>query len=844
MAAASLSIPSSSVETLSLDGSWRLHRPKTNESYPAVVPGCVHSDLGRAGELSPLDWRDNEATQQWIDGESWIYRRNFQLTEDQLAIAEAELVCEGLDTLATVSINGKILMETDNMYRTWRCAAAPHLRVGENSIEVTFHSTLSKIAEGQAKRPLREWNNYFDRHQGRGYVRKMACGYGWDWGPVAVTAGIWKSIRLEFTRGARWKDLRVRQQHSSGEVILQIDWKVLGEGETCFELWRNEKWISQVSGESSQKTATLAVTDPDLWWPNTLGPQPLYTVRAILTDASGAQDVWERRIGLRSLRLVRERDSIGETFFFEINGRPMFCKGANWIPVRILLPEITREDYRKLLQDTADANMNMLRVWGGGIYESDVFYDLCDELGILVWQDFMFACGMYPTWKADFMASVEAEARDNVRRLRHHSSLALWCGNNELEMGFAGKEDYPWETYGLLFDQLLPRVCAELDPDTAYWPSSPHSPISDRNHSGSDLSGDTHHWSVFFGRKSFESQRTWRTRFMSEFGFQSYPELRTIESFTAPEDRFLMSRILDYRQRSDVGNQTIFSYLVDWFQPPLAFAELLTLSQITQSLCVRYAVEHLRRIQPVCGGVLYWQINDIWPCASWSSIDSFGRWKALHYEARRFFAPVLVSIEEELLAGRARIHVSNQFSTETVLDVRWQVTDTDGKILVEETASVRLPAQSGQYVADLTVAPLLEEYHAHDLMIWAWALKDKTVLSRNWAPLARPKHLSLAQPQIRVNARAAADGILLDLSCEKPAPYVVLSLKDADARFDDNFFHLHPAESRTIKMTSGPEADTCLQSLRIQSLANWMPARNTSDVLSPKPAGYELQRKR
>jgi beta-mannosidase len=834
---------SPAVETVSLNGAWTLQRPKTGDSWPATVPGCVHSDLGRAGVLPPLDWRDNEATQQWIDGEAWTYRRTFFLDEASAAGAAVELVCEGLDTLATVSLNGNIVLETDNMFRTWRTPVASCLRAGENSIEIAFHSTLPKIAEGQAKRPLREWNIYFDRHRGRGYVRKMACSYGWDWGPVAPTAGIWKNIRLEFFRAARWEDLHIRQKHSPGLATLEIEWKVSGAGEIRFELWRDGRLIAEKTTDSSNANAILEIKNPDLWWPHTLGAQPLYELRAILTDPSGRQDVWKRRLGLRALRLVRERDEIGESFFYEINGRAIFCKGANWIPIRILLPEITREDYRKLLQDAADANMNMLRVWGGGIYENDDFYDLCDELGILVWQDFAFSCGMYPSWDDDFLASVAAEARDNIRRLRHHASLALWCGNNELEMGFAGKADYPWEVYGRLFDQLLPRLCAELDPDTAYWPSSPYTPVGDRDDFNSDLSGDTHHWSVFFGREPFEAQRTWRTRFMSEFGFQSYPELRTIESFTAPEDRSFMSRILDYHQRSEVGNQTIFSYLLDWFQPPLAFAELLTLSQITHSLCVRYAVEHLRRIQPLCGGVLYWQINDIWPCASWSSIDSFGRWKALHYEARRFFAPVLVSIEEDLLTGQARIHLSNQSPDDRVPDVRWQVTDTDGKVLLENKASVSAPSQTGHYIADIDTGALLEMYHAHDLMVWAWASENGTVLSRNWASLARPKYLSVADPQIETVIEATPGGTLLHLSCAKPAPYVVLALKDADARFDDNFFHLHPGEKRTIKMTAGP-ATLLRDQLTIRSLADWMPARKTTDTLPPRPAGYQLQRKR
>lgn len=825
---------SPALHSLSLDGDWTLHRPATNEDFPARVPGCSHLDLFRAGVLPSMDWRDNEATQQGLDAESWVYRRAFTLTPEQLAMPNIELVCEGLDTFATVILNGAKVLETDNMFRTWRAPAAPLLREGENQIEITFHSTLPAIEAGQAKRPLREWNIYFDRHHGRGYVRKMACSYGWDWGPVAVTAGIWKSIRLDFVCGARWNDVRLRQTHAAGQVTLDVAWEIEGEAAVRFELWREGTLVA------SSTDGKLVVENPKLWWPNTLGAQPLYDFRAILTDASGAEDRWERRVGLRALRLVREKDAGGESFYFEINGRVMFCRGANWVPHRVLLPSITREDYARLLQDTVDSNMNMLRVWGGGIYENEDFYDLCDELGILVWQDFPFACGAYPSWDPAFLASVEAEARDNVRRLRHRPSLALWCGNNELEgpNAFVPRPEYTWEEYGALFDELLPRVCAELDPDRAYWPSSPHSTIGPRVDSDSDLSGDVHHWSVFFGRQSFESQRDWRCRFMSEYGFQSFPELRTVESYTEPEDRTFMSRIMDYRQRSEVGNQTIFTYLLDWFQVPRDFGDTLTLSQITQSLCVRYGAEHLRRLQPHCGGVLYWQINDIWPCATWSSIDSFGRWKVLQYEAKRFFAPVLVSIEEDLLTCRARIHISNQLPDDAMLDVRWQITTTDGTILLENTTHATVPSQSGHYVADLDAKPLLEHHYAPDLMVWAWASHQGRVVSRNWATLARPKHMSLAQP----NLRTEINGSTVRVTCEKPAPYVQLSVAGEDAWFEDNFFHLHPAEPREIRLTRGPAPEVLAQKLAARCLADWMPAR--AGLLAPRAKNYELQRKR
>jgi beta-mannosidase len=471
----------------------------------------------------------------------------------------------------------------------------------------------------------------------------------------------------------------------------------------------------------------------------------------------------------------------------------------------------------------------MLRVWGGGIYESDDFYDLCDELGILVWQDFLFACGVYPSWDDAFLANVAAEAVDNIRRLRHHASLALWCGNNEIEGSFAGHPDYTWEEYGRLFDDLLPRLCRELDPGRPYWPGSAHSPVGSRAECNDDNSGDAHNWNVFFGRQSFEWQRTWQCRFMSEYGFQSFPELRTVESFTAPEDRFFMSRIMDYHQRSEVGNQAMISYLLDWFPLPQDFAATLLFTQFTQALCVRYGAEHLRRIQPRCQGVLYWQLNDIWPCASWSSIDSFGRWKTLQYEAKRFFAPILVSIEEDMRTSTARIHLSNQLLTPAVIEVRWQITDTDGVVLLENSEMVIQPPQTGSYLADLDVRPFLLTHHPHDLIVWVWGVQDGVIVSRNCAPLARPKHLSLADPVLEVQP----DGDSVVVSCRKPALYVMLSSPEEDPIFEDNCFHLHPAEPRRFNAPPGTLA---------RSLSDWMPIRTGG--LPARENGYDLQRKR
>ena len=812
---------------------------RTQEKYPATVPGSVHRDLENAGLLPPLWWRDNEALQQWVEPLIWSYERTF---ECPFAHDPVDLVCEGLDTIAEIWVNGRSVGRADNMFRTWRFDLSQTLNPGENRIVITFFPTLETIAKGQAKRPLREWNNYYEQHRGRGYVRKMACAYGWDWGPAIPTAGIWKSIRLESNSGPRFSDFHINQVHSRDMVELRVKWRASKAGLLKIQV-RNPAHaiVAEMTVPSDKGSVGMEIPHPEFWWPNTLGAQALYTVEAQLADQHGAGEIITKKIGLRSLHLVRGKDKTGESFTFEVNGKPVFCKGANWVPHRIHPSETDAPEVRQLLKDAAFSNMNMIRVWGGGLYESDAFYDTCDELGLLVWQDFAFACGEYPTWDDAFLTSVEAEARDQIRRLRHHASLALWCGNNEMEMGFAGSSTYSWKEYGRLFDRLLADLCKELDPSTPYWPGSPHTPVGKREDSNDERSGDAHLWSVFFGHETFENQRKWRCRFMSEYGFQSFPELRTVESFTAPEDRSLTSRIMDYHQRSQMGNRTIYSYLLDWFQPGAGLRENLLLTQFTHALCVRYAAEHLRRIQPHCMGVLYWQINDIWPCASWSSIDAFGRWKTLQYEARRFFAPVLVSVEEDLQRATARIHLSNQGPGEFAGIVRWEVSDTDAWVLESGSQEVVLPSQSGRYMIELHAES--PKRHPHDLMVWAWAESNGTVISRNWAPMARPKHLDLIQPAISWIISEDAIGTVIEVRSDHPACYVMLEVRDEDVWFDDNCFHLHPGEARMIRVMRGPDIEVIKQKLYIESLADLMPRRKRGTSLLDRLANYSPARK-
>ena len=791
---------------VNLGGTWTLAQGDGGPSLTAAVPGCVHLDLLAAGELPDLWWRDNEKRHHWVCEKDWIYERAFEAAPELLALPRVELVCEGLDTLATVLVNGKEAIVGDNMFRTWRAEVKGLLKPGENRIRVAFRSTLPLLAERSKQRPLPAWNCYHPSFNGKSHVRKMACSYGWDWGPMAPTAGIWRRIALE-GRAARIADVRIRQYHKNGAVSLGLAAELAGAAARMrWQLWKEGLPVAEVDGAQ----AVLPVPDPALWWPNGMGAQPLYSLVCEAFAADGTLlDRQRRRIGLRTVSLVREHDEWGESFAWAVNGVRIFAKGANWVPADIFIPRLKRGDYERLLGAARDAHMNCIRCWGGGIYEEAAFYEVCDEMGLLVWQDFMFACSTYPAEDQAFLASVRAEAIDNVRRLRHHPSLFFWCGNNELEQGLVDwtretewtEKAMPAAPYRALFDVLLKEVVEAEDGERAYWPCSPHTPHGDRRNFNDPTCGDAHCWDVWFGGQPFEAQRTWLHRFMSEFGFQSFPEPRTCESFTDPEDRNLTSYIMDFHQRSGTGNKIIFSYLLDWFQVPKNYHETLWQTQLTQALCIQFAAEHARRMQPRMMGCVYWQLNDLWPAATWSSIDVYGRWKSLHYLAARFNAPVLVSGLEDAKAGTVAVHVSNQEPRPFRGTARWTITDCAGKLRGEGSAAVEVPVQA-QVRAALVDCAALRTGSAgdRDLLVWLEVVDaGGSLRSQNLALFARPKHLLLTPPAIEHRVR---DG-RITLQTDVPALWVRLELPGTEVRFSDNWFHLRPGQPATVAVVGG-----------------------------------------
>ena len=797
----------------SLNGNWSFNKVGEAEVLPAVIPGDVYKDLLDNDKIPDPFYRDNESQLQWIGCSDWRYCRGFDLPEETLSKKRVELVCDGLDTFADVTVNGKRIASTNNMFRLWRWDITDVVQKS-NDIEVVFNSTIPYIEEKQKEFDLPKmglgtiWAGRF------GWVRKQASNYGWDWGPKAVTCGIWRDIRIEAYDTARIDDVIISQDHSRDDsvgvdVCINIDrltydnlkakitaeFDGSAEAEAMFDI--------EASGQSCGR---LTVASPKLWWPNNMGEQNLYKLTIeLIDDAGNVIDVCERKIGLRTLRLDRHDDQWGESFQFVVNGKPFFAKGANWIPADAVVARITDDDYRRLLQDAAVANMNMIRVWGGGIYEDEAFYDICDELGLCVWQDFMFACSTYPSFDDEFVKNVELEVEYNVKRIHHRASLALWCGNNELEQGNVaeewGERTMSWKDYGRLFDKLLPSIVSKYSSGTDYWPGSPHSPQGDRYDFNNPTCGDAHLWSVWHGRQPFEWYRTCEHRFNSEFGFQSFPELRTIEAFTLEQDRNITSRIMEFHQRSDIGNNAIIQYMLDWFQMPVGFENTVWLSQLLQGMAMKYACEHWRRSMPRGMGTLYWQLNDNWPVASWSSIDYYGRWKALHYMARKFFNPLLISGLEDLDSNKIELHVTSDLFDDADVIARWRITDIGGSVLDSGEQNITASASANTLACVVDIEQILTERKPYEVIAWLELEHEGEIVSDNMVLLARPKHIELPQSGIETKTfRKSAGCFDVTLSSDSAVLWCSLEVEDTDAKYSDNFFSIAPGREKVVSV--------------------------------------------
>ena len=802
----------------SLNGAWRLRIP--GSAFPetaARVPGSVYHDLLTAGLIPDPFWRDNENEALKIMEHDFVYSREFEVPAELLACDRVRLRCHGLDTLAAIEVNGQPAGTADNMHRTWEFDVKALLREGGNDIRITFFSPVKFIREAYAKKPL---EGSSDAMRGFPYLRKAHCMFGWDWGPRLPDAGIWRDIELIGADTARLEDVAVFQHHEAGKVTLRAVSRTerFSGGETAVKVTVTAPDGQVFSAEGED--CSLQIENPKLWWPRGYGDQPLYTVKVTLTADGKELDARELRIGLRTLTIHREKDEWGESFCHCVNGVDVFAMGADYIPEDNLLPRVNRERTRRLLEDAAAANMNAIRVWGGGYYPEDYFYDLCDEMGLLVWQDFMFACAAYD-FTEEFEANLRAEFTDNIRRLRHHASLALWCGNNEIESfvpyGMWVDNKKLIADYIKLYEYMLPKLVKQEDPQTFYWPSSPSSGGS-FDEPSADNRGDNHYWAVWHGLKPFTDYRNHLFRYASEFGFQSFPCMATIESFTEPGDRNLYSYVMEKHQRNASANGKIAEYLSQTYLYPSTLDTFVYASQLLQAQAMQYGVEHWRRHRGQCMGTLIWQLNDCWPVTSWASIDYYGRWKALHYYEKRFFAPVLVSCEEEgtltqdtnvnaepfPLKKSARLNVCNESRQEFRGTVRWSLRRPDASVIREGSAEVTVPALSAVWLdkLDFDDQDTYGCYFAYSLEDGAGAPAGSgTVL------FCAPKHFRFEDPKLE--ARLEENEIVVTAGAYARSVEIQCG---PDTVLEDNFFDMN-AGTRRIRILRGKAEDVKVRSV-------------------------------
>lgn len=844
---------------LELNGNWELKNETGELLCPVKVPGSVISGLYASGKIAHPYYRENEYAVRELFWKDYQFVRRFTVSEELFAQEELILVCEGLDTLAQIFMNGKKIASTDNMHRTYRFSVKEYVHVGENEICIVFDSVLQFMAHYKYKENKSILYQPCGAIKGNQLVRKAHSMFGWDWGPQLVDAGIWRDIYIEGNSAVRIEDVRIRQYHeengsvrirtiialSGAEAFVQNrtaseklsktntpittdnmlleQTKMTGADDvvstqtkivvTVILAEKNEhdvKPVAKVVAKCVEKTeinpvyeAELVVQNPKLWWPNGYGQQPLYQL-TVSVDCNGEQIQCDTKtIGLRTLTISQEADAWGNEFAFIINGVKIFAKGGNYIPEDAVYPWIDKAQIDYLLKCCARANFNCVRVWGGGYYPSDVFYDLCDKYGLIVWQDLMYACNVYDVTD-DFAATVRQETLDNVRRIRHHASLGLWCGNNEIESAWHHWGDFQKESmylradYIKLFEDILPKAVREADDMTFYWPSSPSSggcfdePDSDRR-------GDVHYWDVWHGQKPFSDYQKYFFRFCSEFGFQSFPCLKTVASFTEEKDRNIFSKVIKSHQKNASANGKMLYYLSENFRYPKDFRSLLYVTQVLQGMAIKSGVDHWRRNRGRCMGTLYWQINDNWPVASWASIDYYGRWKALHYMAAKFYAPVAISIQktEDFIC----VYLENETFVEQNCNVSLRVRDMIFHVIKEWKTEAQAKALSACVLLKCEMDTIFLNKEVKDNCVddkkaidkcnlffeAEVTLADGTILTdvETFVPY---KHMELHKPYFTTEVKETEESYEITVQSDVFAPFVEMDFADADVIFSDNFF--------------------------------------------------------
>ncbi len=780
----------------------------SDDWHEVNAPVLVHSALMAEGLLPDLFYRDNESKYQWLEREDFIFEKDFEVDSSFLKNQHIELIFKGLDTHADVFLNGELILKANNAFRSWTLDVKKWLKE-KNTLRIYFYSAV-RTDEFHKKSNGYELPGIPTNE--RVFSRKPQFHYGWDWGPRFVSCGIWRDVEFHSWNDATLRNVNIQQVSLNDKIAVlkadfEIESSVLGEKEISLSI-DNQFFTKKIDitrlGTQHFSIENIRIENPRRWWSNGLGEAYLYEAKATLQCAEKEESI-TKKIGLRTLELVREKDKIGESFFFRLNGIPVFAKGANYIPISVFQDKVTPQQYESLLSDVVTANMNMIRVWGGGIYENDIFYELCDQKGIMVWQDFMYACAMYPG-DASFFDNAEKEAIENVKRLRNHPCIAVWCGNNEINEAWHNwgwqipytalpkRKETIWKNYKTLFLNILPKVVKENANETAYWESSPS---YSRFNEKSDIEGDSHYWGVWHDEEPFEQFRKRIPRFMSEYGFQSFPEWKTILTFTEEKDRGLETPVMTVHQKHPRGNTLIRKYMEREYHVPKKFEDFVYVSQILQAEGMKRGIEAHRSAMPYCMGTLYWQLNDVWPVASWSGIDGLGRWKALHYAAKEAFAPLLISPKRT--GNQLEIELVSDYLEKIQADISIAIFDFQGNKIsdYEKKNEWILPNSSHEYV-QTNMASLLKNHSSEETFALITVKKQEEILAKRIFYFDYPKNLKLPTPQLTTTSIAVEGSRYAVTLHSNTLAKSVFIQTDAQGNWSENYFDMLPNETKIV----------------------------------------------
>ncbi len=792
-----------------LNKGWEFRSIDETDWVKANVPGNIHLDLMSNGLIQDPFFGKNESELQWISERDWTYRLLFTPDKEIQDRKNKEICFYGIDTYADIFLNNKKIISSNNMFHPWIANVNDSLLPDVNELVIVLRSPINEVLPLMAAldHTLPAENDQAGKTSP--FTRKAPYHYGWDWGPCFVTSGIWKNVELFGWDHWQLKDVSItntKVNHNNAElkVSANLNSNIQEDGKMIIAESKTGKSIEhliQINEGENELEYSFTIDEPALWWPAGHGDQPLYDFTISILSNEYEQKV-EKRIGIREVSIKRQRDEKGESFEIHVNGTPIFAKGANWIPADSFVERLDRKDYARLIKDAVLANMNTLRIWGGGIYEPDCFYEICDEMGVLVWQDFMFACSMYPAHD-EFLLSVEKEARYQLKRLKDHACIVLWCGNNEIASGWLSwgwKEELPdsvWKDYETLFHKLLPAVCKEVDPGRLYWPSSPGHSIDLPSEDQIYGSGDNHYWGVWHGGDSFEAFEENVGRFVSEYGMQSFPDMKTIKTFTDEHDLSVDSDVMKAHQKASLGTGNLIKYIDDHYTMKGDFESTVVLSQIMQAQAIRSAVESHRRNMPFCMGTLYWQFNDCWPVISWSSIDYEGNWKALHYTAKRFFEPTLVSLIEK--DGMVDIYIINDIMKGCPARLLTRVYKFDGTVLFEESIELEIRPHSSDIAMSLNKKDLIGENEPSEIFIKCDLLSDNETMSTNNHFFLKAKELAIPKAEFEFDHKKVNDKYLITIQARSFLYQLHLQSSNVKGIYSNNYFEMLPNEVVTIE---------------------------------------------